>query len=47
MNVFVKYFDKNSQYINLLVHDKELSKNIMKYGIKLKTYLMSNLVVNQ
>ena len=47
MNVFVKYFDKNNQYINLMVHDKELSKNIMKYGIKLKTYLMSNLVVNQ
>ena len=40
MNVFVKYFDKNN-------HDKELSKNIMKYGTKLKTYLMSNLVVKQ
>ena len=34
MNAYVKYFDKNNRYINILV-----SKNIMKYGIKLKVYL--------
>ena len=47
MNAYVKYFDKNNQYKNLLVHDKELLKNIMKYGIKLKVYLRKNLIVNQ
>ena len=47
MNAYVKYFDKNNQCKNLLVHDKELLKNIMKYGIKLKVYLRKNLIVNQ
>ena len=47
MNAYVKYFDKNNQYKNLLVHVKELLKNIMKYGIKLKVYLRKNLIVNQ
>ena len=45
MNAYVKYFDKNSQYINLLVYDEELLTNIMKYGIKLKIYLKKNLIV--
>ena len=26
MNAHMKHFDKNYQYINLLVHDKKLSK---------------------
>ena len=30
MTAFVKYFDSNSKYTNLLVHDKELVKNIMQ-----------------
>ena len=47
MNAYVKYFDKNSQYINLLVYDEELLTNIMKYGIKLKIYLKKNLIVKQ
>ena len=47
INAYVKYFDKNSQYINLLVYDEELLTNIMKYGIKLKIYLKKNLIVNQ
>ena len=47
MNTYVKHFDKSNQYKNLLVHDKELLKNIMKYGIKLKVYLRKNLIANQ
>ena len=47
MNAYVKNFDKNNQNINLLVHGKELIKNIMKYGLKLKVYLTKKLIVNQ
>ena len=47
MNANVKYFDKDNLYKNLLVHDKELLENIMKYGIKLKVYLRKNLIANQ
>ena len=37
MNAYAKCFDKNNNYINLLVNDKEiLKKNIQKYEIKLK-----------
>ena len=27
MNTYVKYFDKNSKYMNILVHDKKILKN--------------------
>ena len=37
MNGYVKCFDGNSKYMNLLVHDKELLKNILQYGMKLVT----------
>ena len=37
MNAYAKYFDKNNKYINILVNDKEIKKNIQKSGIKLKT----------
>ena len=47
MNGYVKHFDNNNKYINLLVHDEELLKNTMKYGKKLKTYLKESLIVNQ
>ena len=47
MKAYVKHFDKSNQYKNLLVHDKELLKNIMKYGIKLRVYLRKNLILNQ
>ena len=36
MNGYAKYFDENNKYINHLVNDKEILKNIQKYGIKLK-----------
>ena len=36
MNAYAKYFGKDNKYINLLVNDKEISKNIQKYRIKLK-----------
>ena len=29
MNAYVTYFDKNNQYINFLIHDKELFKKHM------------------
>ena len=34
MNAYAKYFDKSNKCINLLVNDKEIFKNIPKYGIK-------------
>ena len=37
MNLYVKYFNVN-KCINLLVHDKELLKNTIKYGIRLVIY---------
>ena len=36
MNAYAKDFDKNSKQINLLHNDKEISKNIQKYGIEQK-----------
>ena len=38
MNALARYF-KDSKYINLLVYDKKLLKNIMQYGINLVVYL--------
>ena len=46
INAFITYF-KDSKYMNLLVYDKELLKNTMKYGIKLKIYLKRKLIVNK
>ena len=36
MKAYVKSFDKNDKYMNHLVKDEKLLKNILKYGIKLK-----------
>ena len=47
MNAYAKYFDQNSKCMNLLVNDKEILKNILIYGIKLKVKLKKNLIVNQ
>ena len=47
MNAYAKYFDKNNNWINLLVNDKEILRNEMKYGKKLKIYLGKNLIMNQ
>ena len=46
MNAYVKYFDKNSKYMNILGHDKEILK---KYGIwnKIKSLFKKSLIVNQ
>ena len=41
MNALAKYF-KDSKYINLLVYDKKLLKNIMQYGMKVVVYLKKN-----
>ena len=35
MNVYFKHFDKNNKFMNLLVNDEKLLKNILIYGIKL------------
>ena len=36
MNVYAKCFDKNNKYISCLLNDKEIFKNIERYGMKLK-----------
>ena len=36
MNAYAKYFDENSKYMNDLVKDEKILKNIEKYGIKLE-----------
>ena len=35
---YVKYFVSNNKCMNLLVHDEELLKNTMKYGVRLVIY---------
>ena len=39
MRAYVKYFDKNNQYIKLLVHDKELLKKHNEIWDKIKSLL--------
>ena len=34
INAYAKYFDKNSKYMNFLVNEEKILKNILKYGIK-------------
>ena len=36
MNVYTKYFDKNSKYMNYLVKDEKILNKYLKYGMKLK-----------
>ena len=36
MNAYVKYFDKNNKYINLLVNDKEILKKYLEIWDKIK-----------
>ena len=36
MNAYVKYFDKNSKYINLLVNDEEVLKKYREIWNKIK-----------
>ena len=36
MNAYIKYFDKNSKYINLLVNVKEVLKKYLKIWDKIK-----------
>ena len=31
MNAYAKYFDKNNKYMNLLINDKEILKNTLKW----------------
>ena len=38
INGYVKHFDKNNKYMSLLIHDKKLLKNAMKYGVRLVIY---------
>ena len=46
MNAYAKHFDSNNKYLNLLVLDGELLKNIMEYEIKLKIHLKKNLILS-
>ena len=47
MNTYTKYFDRNRKYMSSLVHDKEILKDTMKYGIILENHLKKNLIVKQ
>ena len=47
MNTYTKYFDRNSKYMSSLVHDKEILKDTMKYGIILENHLKKILIVKQ
>ena len=47
MNASVKYFDKNTKYMNFLGNDEEILENTIKYGMKLKIYLIKILIVNR
>ena len=47
MNVYVKYFDKNSKYINILVHYKEMSKKYNEIWKEVKILLKKNFIVNR
>ena len=38
MNGYSKHFVENDKCMNLLINDKEILKNVIKYGIKLKVY---------
>ena len=46
MNVYVKYFDKNSKYMNFLLNDEEILEKYNKICDKIKIYLIKNLIVN-
>ena len=39
MNGYIKYFDSNNNCMNLLLHNKELLKPTMKYGINISNLL--------
>ena len=39
MSAYVKYFDKNNQYIDIFVHDKELLKQYNEILDKIKDLL--------
>ena len=43
---YAKHFNNGDKLINFLVADKELLKNTIKYGIRLKTYSKKNLIKN-
>ena len=38
MNGYSEHFVENDKCMNLLINDKEILKNLIKYGIKLKVY---------
>ena len=47
MNAYAKYFDKNSKYMHLLVHDKELLQECNEIWYKTKNVFEKNLIANQ
>ena len=44
MNAYVKYFDKNSKYMNLLVIDKEIFEKYSEIWNKIKSLLKKELI---
>ena len=47
MNVYTKYFDKNSKYMNYLVKDEKILNKYLKYGMKLKVWLKEEVKNNE
>ena len=44
---YAEHFNNGDKLINFLVTDKELLKNTLKYGIRLKACLKKNLIKNR
>ena len=47
MNGYVKYFDKNNKYINLLVNDKETLKKYLEIWDKIKGLFKNDLIAKR
>ena len=46
INGYVKYIDNNNKYVNLLVHDKKLSKQYNEIWSKFRKLLKKGLIVS-
>ena len=47
INGYVKNIDNNNKYVNLLVHDKKLSKKYNEIWSKIRKILKKSLIVSQ
>ena len=47
MNGYIKCFDNNNKYMNLIVHDEEILKKYNEIWDKVKDLFLKSLIVNQ